>query len=489
MMNVTIDFDSGRRKAILTSDSLSDAREHFSVEDKSQAFKRGFRNFKFKTRIYAITPQGRFEPRLVGEVLRYLKGKYFELDVTFTEAFKSVIKLPSLDKDIVFQLPVTSVKPLRDYQYECVSLSLQKGSGVIVLPTSAGKTLVMATLVASIQQQLAENFKTLILVPDTGLVAQSYNDFLEYGVDELKLTKWTGNDTPNPKASIIIANSQILLSEKQDVSLLNEIQLLIIDEVHKLKQSNKISKLVAKIPAKLRYGLTGTLPEENLDRWHIIGQLGDVIYQKKSIDLRQQKYITNVQVVVLKMQYLNPPHIEASDSSNPTQAYEQEQEYLQNNNFRNVTIRSIVTSLNKNALILVDRIAHGEILLSVLNEIEGKEIHFICGEVEIQERERVRALMEVQDNIICVAISKIFSTGVNIRNLHYIFFASIGKAKTKIVQSIGRSLRLHESKKQAVIFDIGDDMRYGNKHLQERINLYTTESIPYTIKHIKQSNE
>lgn len=138
---------------------------------------------------------------------------------------------------------------------------------------------------------------------------------------------------------------------------------------------------------------------------------------------------------------------------------------------------------------MVDRIAHGEILLNYLNNIEGKEVHFICGDVEIQERERVRSLMEERDNIICVAISKIFSTGVNIRNLHYIFFASIGKAKTKIIQSIGRSLRLHESKKQAVIFDIGDDMRYGNKHLQERINLYTSETIPYTIKHIKQTNE
>ena len=97
--------------------------------------------------------------------------------------------------------------------------------------------------------------------------------------------------------------------------------------------------------------------------------------------------------------------------------------------------------------------------------------------------------MESNDNVVCVAISKIFSTGVNIRNLHYIVFASIGKAKIKIIQSIGRSLRLHTSKKQATIFDIGDDMRYGNSHLFERISLYDSESIPHSTKIIKEPNE
>lgn len=490
MTNITFDYDSGRRKGILISDCLSVVREHFSVEDKGQMFKRRFHaGYRPPSRVYAITPQGRFEPRLVSVIIDYIKNTYIDNVFEFTNAFKTATKLPKLDGTQVFQLPITSVKPLRDYQLECVSLSLEKGSGVIVLPTSAGKTLVMATLIASIQNQLADNFKTLVLVPDTGLVTQSYQDFIEYGIESDRLTKWTGSNTPDEKASIIIANSQILLSEKQDTSILKEIQLLVIDEVHKLKHSNKISKLVSKIPAKMRYGLTGTIPEELLDRWHIIGQLGDIVYQKKSIDLRQQSYISNVKVVVLRMQYIDPPHIRASSSENPTEAYEQELEFLQSNKFRNETIKTIVSSLTKNSLVLVDRIAHGKVLLEVLSSVEGKDVHFICGEVEVEERERVRTLMEERDNIICVAISKIFSTGVNIKNLHYIFFASIGKAKTKIIQSIGRSLRLHENKKQAVIFDIGDDMRYGNKHLQERLNLYTSESIPCITREIKQTHE
>lgn len=486
MINVIFDFDSGRKKAILTSDCLQEVREFFSVEDKTQKFKRRFSvGWRPSSRIYAITPQGRFDLRLHNEILRYIKSKHVTCNVEYTSAFKTAGNIPRLDSKIVTTLKI----PLRDYQLECVEQALDLGSGVIVLPTSAGKTLVMATLVSSIQDQLSLSFKTLILVPDLQLVMQSCSDFIEYGIDESRITKWTGSHEPNPDASIIVANSQILLSEKQDTSILKNIQLLVIDEVHKLKQSNKISKLVAKIPAKMRYGLTGTMPDENIDKWHIIGQLGDIIYKKKSIDLRELNYISSVRVVILKMMYANAPYIEASNSSNPTAAYEQELEFLQHNKFRNKTIQTLADSLTKNTLILVDRIVHGEILLEQLKANTKKEVYFICGSVELEERERVRNLMETNDNVVCVAISKIFSTGVNIRNLHYIVFASIGKAKIKIIQSIGRSLRLHSSKKQATIFDIGDDMRYGNNHLFERISLYDSESIPHSTKIIKEPNE
>jgi superfamily II DNA or RNA helicase len=183
---------------------------------------------------------------------------------------------------------------------------------------------------------------------------------------------------------------------------------------------------------------------------------------------------------------LNPPSFKI-DTFNPTFAYECELEFLQKNEFRNNTIKTIAQGLKRNALILVDRIAHGEVLLEYLKTVQDKEVHFICGAVDIEERERVRSLMESSDNVLCIAISKIFSTGINIKNLHYIIFASIGKARIKIIQSIGRSLRLHANKKQAVIFDIGDNLRYGTSHLEERLSLYESESIPYNIKNIKQT--
>ena len=87
--------------------------------------------------------------------------------------------------------------------------------------------------------------------------------------------------------------------------------------------------------------------------------------------------------------------------------------------------------------------------------------------------------MEEKKDIIVVAISKIFSTGINIKNLHYIMFAGGGKAKIKIIQSIGRGLRLHIDKKELIIFDIADNLRYGQRHMKQRLLLYDGERINY----------
>ena len=154
------------------------------------------------------------------------------------------------------------------------------------------------------------------------------------------------------------------------------------------------------------------------------------------------------------------------------------------NNFRNNIIQKLVKNLNTNTLILVDRIVHGEYLLNFLQAtLDCKQIFFIQGSVDVQERENVRQIMENQTGIVCIAISKIFSTGISIKNLHNVVFAAIGKARIKIIQSIGRSLRLHETKDIATIFDIADNnLTYGNKHYTERKEIYTNEQIPLLSK-------
>jgi superfamily II DNA or RNA helicase len=103
----------------------------------------------------------------------------------------------------------------------------------------------------------------------------------------------------------------------------------------------------------------------------------------------------------------------------------------------------------------------------------------------MEDREKIRTLMESRRDVIVVAISKIFSTGINIPNLHNIIFAAIGKAKIKIMQSIGRVLRLHPTKQMAVIFDLADNTRYGKKHLEERKKMYKLEKYEYTEKTIQ----
>jgi superfamily II DNA or RNA helicase len=481
MVQVTFDYDISRKRGIIVSDYLPNIREHFSVEDKQQVFKRRYAvGYRPQTRQYAITPQGRFEPRLLFSILEFLQSQDIQFNVVLTDKFRDVIAIPVLKEELI----KLNLDP-RDYQEDSVMCAIRNKSGVIVLPTSAGKTLVIALLVKSIQSQY--DCKALILVPDIQLVAQTYSDFIEYGISEDEITKWTGSTEPNKNAKIVISNAQILLSEKQDLSLLKDIKLLVIDEVHKIRYGNKINKVVEQIPALFRYGLTGTLPDDKIDQWNIFGKIGRVIYFKQSVDLREQKYISQVHVAALKLHYRNIPQFTTASMHNPTAGYEEEITWLQTNKFRNNIITKLVNKADKNTLIMVDRIAHGEELLKVLQENTNKEVHFVHGAVEIEEREMIRKLMEEQDNVACIAISKIFSTGINIKNLHNIIFAAIGKARIKIIQSIGRSLRKHTSKKRATIFDIWDNLRYGNKHVIERLAVYDREQIPYSVTELHES--
>jgi superfamily II DNA or RNA helicase len=225
--------------------------------------------------------------------------------------------------------------------------------------------------------------------------------------------------------------------------------------------------------------LTGSLPENKFDIWSLNRIFGSIIYHLKSIDLRKENYISNVRVVSLEIQYKNVPEFERASMSNPTAEYEAETTWLHTSEYRNNLITKLINKLDTNTLVLVDRIAHGEYLLEYLKSRTGKQIFFVQGSVEVEERDKIKQIMEAQTGVVCIAISRIFSTGISIKNLHNIIFAAIGKARIKIIQSIGRSLRLHHTKEMATIFDIADvSLTYGCKHFEERKRLYESEKIP-----------
>lgn len=470
-MNVLFDFDSVARKPQIVSEYLSEIREYFSVEDKAMAFMRRKFGRNMPVRKYAITNKGHFELPFYEQIKQEIQIKFPSIKIRLSEKFKQISNIPNLASKI-YNL---NLQP-RDYQQDSAKSALEKGYGVIVLPTSAGKTLVIALMANSILKET--NLKVLILVPDIQLVQQTYQDFLDYGIDSSLLSKWTGSyrfqDT-----RIVIANNQILLSEKQDKNVLQNFGVVINDECHKLSTAVKISKLVKNIKTKHKFGFTGSLPENKFDVWSINRIFGPVIYHKKSIELREDKFISKVRVVGLEIEYKNVPQFTKPSMAEPTAGYEEETTWLHTNQYRNSIIAKLINNLQTNTLVLVDRIVHGEHLLEYLKTNTDKRIYFIQGSVEVEEREKMRQVMEESHGIVCIAISKIFSTGISIKNLHNIVFAAIGKARIKIIQSIGRSLRLHHSKQMATIFDIADvSLTYGYKHYEERKRLYLAEKIP-----------
>jgi superfamily II DNA or RNA helicase len=470
-MEVIFDFDTVARKPKIVSAYLNQIREYFSAEDKALVFLKKRTGRNMPVRKYAISNKGYFDLPFFNEICNEIKINFPSLQIKVTPKFaeKNNIK-PIAEHHVSLNLTP------RDYQSESANIALQKGKGIIVLPTSAGKTLVIALIVSTILKE--KNYNVLVLVPDIQLVQQTYQDFLDYGISESLISKWTGNYKFSP-TKIVVANNQILLSKKQNTDILERFQTIICDECHKISTANKISNLVKSLKAQHRFAFTGSLPESKFDVWSINRIFGSIIYYKRSLELRQDNFISKVRVVALEINYKNIPLFKKPSMLEPTAGYEEEIIWLHTNEYRNSVIAKLINKLETNTLILVDRIVHGEHLLEFLKTKTDKQIYFIKGSVEVEEREKMRSLMEETSGVVCIAISKIFSTGISIKNLHNIIFASIGKARIKIIQSIGRSLRLHHTKQMATIFDIADVcLKYGYMHFEERKRLYETENIP-----------
>ena len=173
--------------------------------------------------------------------------------------------------------------------------------------------------------------------------------------------------------------------------------------------------------------------------------------------------------------------------------YQDEIDYLVSSKSRNNFIKNLALKLKGNTLVLFQLVEkHGKDLHKLIEDKaeNNRKVFYIYGGVETEEREKARAIVEKENNAIIVASYGTFSTGINIRNLHNIIFASPSKSRIRNLQSIGRGLRLGDNKVNATLYDIADDLQYKSKenftlkHFQERINIYTEEEFDYEIHNI-----
>jgi superfamily II DNA or RNA helicase len=467
---IELTLTSNQKQGQINTDPtmLALIREKFSISNPANR-----RNSRFiAPRLYAITPSGKFEIGMLKDICSYLDSNQnlYSIKDDLKQNF-----FVGFDDPIIKQYKLT----YRDHQEKSITEAVKRGRGVICIPTAGGKTLIMAGIIESMRLSLGKlNVKALVLVPNIQLVEQTSKDFEEYGME--KVTKWSGDNIPNPDATTVVAGTQILLSEKSDLSLLNDIDLLLVDETHGIRKGNEINKVLQLVNTNYKFGFTGTMPTSLIDQWNIIGKIGPIIFQEKTQDLQNKNYVSNFKIFILNILHKNIPKFE-HNPNRPSEAFEKELEFLTNNSRRNEIITNLALKVKNNTIIMADRIQHGETLEALLKEKceDGRPIYFIRGSTEMEDREAIRKLMEGRNDVIVVAISKIFSTGINIPNLHNIIFASAGKAKIKIMQSIGRALRLHPTKTMANIFDISDNTKYGKRHVSEREVLYINEKYNY----------
>jgi superfamily II DNA or RNA helicase len=479
-MDVSLDYTRGKCIIRCDIDFFKRLREYISVPNTVSKFQSRFA----PRRLYAITPTGQFETGMVPDVIAAIKDIDNTASISLSDSIKSILSSEYSD-DLH---PLDCNLKLHYYQEEIIKRSLKNGRGVCVLGTGGGKTLTIATLIVSAYKQHAScygEFKCLVVVPDIGLVQQTYDDFKSYNVP-LNTSRWSGEYEVDRSANIVIANSSILINRFESEKWLLNVDMVVVDECHKLRRGNSISNLIGKIKTNSKFGFTGTLPESVPDQWSVKGKIGPVFFIKDSNELREEGFLSSVTTKVLKLSYKDKPQRVVNTPTDKSARFRAELDFLYMNSFRNNLLKTICGNFNNNILILVNHLLHGEELLKILSEISNRRVVFVQGSVKTHARLEIKEAMESNSNVICIAMTSIFSTGINIKNIHMVIFASGGKAFVRMVQSIGRGLRLHETKSQLLILDLADDLHYGNLHINKRLSIYEAEKIPYSITSINQ---
>ena len=229
--------------------------------------------------------------------------------------------------------------------------------------------------------------------------------------------------------------------------------------------------------AKYRFGFTGTLDGTQTHKWVLEGLFGSCEQVTKTDDLIKSGYLSKFRIKILFCKH----------PAQGFETYQDEIDYLVSHKGRNNLIKNLVRDLDGNTLVLFNYIEkHGEPLHELINNSidSNRKLFFVHGGTDVQDREEVRQITELEDNAVIIASYGTFSTGINIKRLHNIIFASPSKSRIRNLQSIGRVLRKGEGKELATLYDIADDIggrNYTLKHLDERVNIYKGENFKYEV--------
>lgn len=282
---------------------------------------------------------------------------------------------------------------------------------------------------------------------------------------------------------------QIICSTWQSIYKLpkkwfDQFNVVIGDEAHLFKAKSLTSILTKMDNCKYRFGFTGTLDGTHTNKLVLEGLFGPVYKVTSTSELIKQKHLSDFSIKNIILTY--PDDIKKLVSK---MDYQQEIDYLVRMNKRNRFITNLTLSLKGNTLLLYQYVdKHGKVLYDNLKTLSpDRNIFFISGEINGDEREIIRKCVEEEKNAIIVASSGTFSTGVNIKNLHNVIFSSPSKSRIKNLQSIGRVLRKSNIKSKATLYDIADDLTWKSKknftilHFMERIKIYNEEKFNYKI--------
>lgn len=418
-----------------------------------------------------------------------------------TNSIKKEELVEFINNEIKPHSSIDSQIELYDYQIDAIHYAFSIDRSTIISATSSGKSLVQYIIVRLYQMMSELEDKLLVIcVPRTSLVDQMYNDFKQYSTYndsdwcvENNCQKIAGGYDKKIKNQIVITTWQSMSKFKYHE--LNDIGMIMVDETH-TASAKILSNILENLSnCKYRHGLTGTLNDAECDKKTIIGLLGPSKKFISANELILSGKAAEVNIRMLMLEYDDKVKTEYKyHIKNSRNKYSGEIEFLYNLDTRQNFIVDMVNTFHGNTLVLFDRVdEYGKVLYDKFRNISGNEkrTFLITGSVNVSVRNDIKNKIEEIDNGVIWASFETMSTGVSIKKLNNLVFASSSKSKIRILQSVGRLMRMHQSKNKVYLIDIVDNLSTKNfknfcfNHAQDRLQYYNSEKFKVEFSNMK----
>lgn len=364
---------------------------------------------------------------------------------------------------------------IREHQLDVINSYLENITGINIAPTGAGKTLITAIL----SHKVEPYGRSIVVVPTKDLVTQTEEDYKNLGLD---VGVFFGDRKEYGKTHTICtwqsleSLSKRSKEEELEVSIVDFFEgvvCVMVDEVHKAK-ADVLRKLLSTYlrNAPIRWGLTGTMPEEDYEKIAVMACIGPMLGAIRTKELQDKGILAQLHINVWQMQDLG----EAAFDN-----YQAELKWLTTSPLRLKFLAKKVIEMAEtgNTLILVDRVQTGEMLQSL---IPGSI--FVSGKMKSKDRkEEYKEVQEVDGKVI-IATYGVASTGINIVRIFNLVLFEAGKSFVRVIQSIGRGIRVAPDKDFVNVFDVCSNCKFSKRHLTKRKKFYTEQEFEFSINKI-----
>jgi superfamily II DNA or RNA helicase len=484
--NITIGLQSHSLLMVqCNAHQAQELRDYFSFFVPGHKFMPAFKARRWDGKIKLFNMVTKTLPvGLYKHLKKFCADRYYPLQLMDSDEFghpeiKNKVDHPSLMKEIKdYGAPFEP----RGYQYDAIVHGIEEKRALLLSPTGSGKSFIIYNLMRWVQERTEG--KTLIIVPTTSLVEQMYKDFEDYGYDVQNNVHriYSGKEKVTDKRIIVSTWQSIYRFPPEWFTQFDSV---FGDEVHLFKAKSLSTMMDKCINAEYRWGTTGTLDGTETNKLVLEGLFGPVFTVTTTVKLMASQTLADLDISVLLLRYHNDICAMMEGKT-----YQEEIDYIVTNEDRVRFVTNLALAQEGNTLVLFQFVEkHGKVLFeSIRNKVgEDRKVFYVSGEVDAADREQIRGIVESQDDGIIVASLGTFSTGINIRNLHNIVFASPSKSQVKVLQSIGRGLRKSDNNATTKLFDIADDLHtttYKNftlRHSAERIKIYNKEKFRHKI--------